>query len=1531
MTEEAIRLRRRIAQIRGEYVENGETKYRFSHMVYTRKMVRKNPPNIVLTNPTMLEYILLRAEDRSLTDRQKKSLRWVAIDETHSYNGAGAAEIAMLLRRVLIAFNVQANDIRFATSSATFGNGSDPDKEKEQLQEFISGITGVKKDQVAAIGGERIGQNEIPQNEDEEKWRLIFHKDFVYLNDLFSGSIEEQLQLFDEMCKRAEGTQMKAKVHYFHRVPNNGLFVRLDEHENGAFKIYDKNIVAEDEAIESPLLELSRCKQCGEYLALALITLSGEDLGKYETVEADESDIFDLGEGNQDNAEKKYAVIGLSDKPNRQGDNNLSLIYNDGKLDALPTGQSKPGSWHLVANTHCCCPYCNSTLTRGGKQDGDSDSSNEIDSAYLQKFRLSADFISRMMAPAILDQLEKNPSHESDNAVLHEGQQFLSFADSRQMAARATMKQNLEQERMWFYSIIYHALCKKKNDVKKNQDKIKALTDSLPSLISNVQELLNVTKQIETLESAAQEHLTWDEITQILINDKYCRIYAQYFVKRSGDSDELDENGNIPSDMLYKYVQSIMVMYLSRRPTTAASPETLGLFHACYPQLSIIKELPEAVNNFNDSIITEENRISIEDWRNFLQIFMDYTVRSNQSVFLKIPNNNLIDIFSCNRFATEKPRRRPAKMPVLEENHPSNSRVVLYLSTLIAKDKEIASTNDAYKQNYRLISGVIQAMWACLTDDGSQLLEHSQRLENDKFVRDRDDDNTGANRLNLFNLSFKLYDKVYLCGANTRGGDRLVVSLRPISNNFKKFSPYPSDSKALMLDEKYKEDWSSYPNFIGSGKESDFSFLKEWAEQNRKILWNNSLWGEDGVFSDRLFDIHMGPNLFIQAEHTAQVDKNVARQLQTDFKNYKINVLACSTTMEMGVNLGNLEVVMMTSVPPQPSNYKQRAGRSGRNNKIRSAAITLCSSDAIGLRTLLSPMENIISRPVNVPKVDLKSPQVVQRHVNSFLVRAFGVFSIGAEGGSISQRVINFFTPFQFISTGTKPRRLRIQDARGNSVEPPHLLGDLTNTPYERFKELCDGGLNVETRAELKNLLHDTIFENQMDRVVRQSSEDNNRCYSELSKKVQGIKYAYEHASDKPKYQHKLRLQFMEVLYTRLLEYWATSRFTPNANMPVNVISLNLNSSGKIDFFTPQTLSNPSYSLREAISQYAPGNRVVVDGVAYIVRGIEYTTVHEQINSFKQIYRNVRKTVIDEANTIDDKIPWMVNNKEGLELIQPIGFLPDINEDGGRVLDNNRFTRVSAQLIDTDEWNNTVTEPLLFSVRKNLHTGNAKILYYNEGVGYGYCMCTRCGRMVLEDTVADSLLDNLPSDFNSLRPSDPQKPKYHYAISGKEFKSRCSGSTSKEYLRRNVIIGDLIQTDYAEIRIRQSGEDRWMGMRNENNEKLLFTLGIVFCQSLVETLGKERGAVDFAIMPNAHICIFDTNPGGAGYANQLADYSIMKQIINNAKEILLNAKRRKSKDMLLDKFTLRYQKYVDIEGALAWIEDEQIVRELILK
>lgn len=197
---------------------------------------------------------------------------------------------------------------------------------------------------------------------------------------------------------------------------------------------------------------------------------------------------------------------------------------------------------------------------------------------------------------------------------------------------------------------------------------------------------------------------------------------------------------------------------------------------------------------------------------------------------------------------------------------------------------------------------------------------------------------------------------------------------------------------------------------------------------------------------------------------------------------------------------------------------------------------------------------------------------------------------------------------------------------------------------------------------------------------------------------------------------------------------------------------------------------------------------------------------------------------------------------------------------------------------------------------------------------------------MLEEDVADENDPlNFPDDFNNkIRfPKDSGEPcPYHFAISGKNARKFCKGSTDASVVKRNVIIGDMIQTDYSEIRIRHKGSKKWLYSRDQDMN-LLFTLGIVFSQTLVDILGKERGAVDFTIMPNGHICIFDTNPGGAGYANQLSNIQIMKDVIGASKQLLTDARNKDSKDMLLDKNTLRFLKYVDIDKALDWIREEE--------
>lgn len=1531
---DAERTRKRIELIRGWDADKQE--YKYKHMLYTREKVRKTPPNILLTNPTMLEYILLRGTDARLIDAEQKSLSWVVIDETHTYTGAGAAELAMLLRRVLLAFGVTAGSVRFATSSATFGNGSDPEEEERQLQAFISGITGVDTGQVKVIGGRRMGEEVMPVNADGAKWMTLFKQEYVALDALFpgEGSIGHKLALLDDMCRRvptdANGNPLlKVKVHYFFRVPNNGLYVRLTEHDGGSFKIYSLNNAAEDQK-ENPLLELCRCKHCGEYVALAQFNRApGDTFGEYKAVEREDSDLFDLVDDEDTEKDEVLAIIGLSKDRNARGDNNVAMCAEKGRLVAALGLATPKGQWHLVVNTKCKCPYCNSKLTKrkNSDEETDADAHESADSSYLMKFRTSPEFISRVMAPSVLDNLDRVATTDSDKIILHGGQQYISFADSRQLAAKATMNQNLEQERDWFYSTVFHELCRRKDkekDIKAEQGRLAA------ELAANPDNLMAIVGKMQALQSA-KTYLTWMEIADLLKKDKLCRVFCEQFVKRSGDSDEVDANGRIPNDVMEKYVHSIMVMYLSSRPASSAAPETLGLFCACYPQIEQI-ELPEAVKAFNDAIRNEKYKISKDDWHHLIQIFMDYTVRSNQSLFLKLSDKNPLDIFACERFATEKPRRRPALKPKLDAKTVSNSRVVRYICELLKLDSG-RGVAELYKENFTLINNLVEALWGDVTNESHNLVEPSMHWDREGggFVldpvskKDQELGYTQALRFNLKNLCFKLYEDVYLCNTNTDASVRHTVCLRPIENNFKGFAPYLRGNEVRVLDEKLHEQWTVYPYYKDSGKQVTAEEVRAWARENRKLLWDNRIWGEGGVFENRLTNIHALPNLFIQAEHTAQVDKDVSRTLQQDFKEHTINILACSTTMEMGVDLGSLEVVMQTSVPPLPANYKQRAGRSGRNNKVQSACITLCGSDAIGLRTLFNPIATIISRPVCVPKVDLLSPQVVQRHVNSFLVRSFGVFSGGDNGGKLTQAVFDYYTNYEGRKNGN---RMIIVDPETNDECTPNTKLETKGTMFELFNNKCLEALDGKVRNELEQLIHGTVFDNAVETVVAKALDENKRCYAELGTKLKDIKLVYGDAKN-DKFLTLLKMQYRDVLKNRLLNYWATSRFTPNANMPVNVLTLDLNCNAVAKGYANMNSANPSYGLREAISQYAPGNSIVVDGVVYVVRGIEFANMYEDSKTFKKIYHNSNKCVVDD-NSIDGKLKWQANDQYAIELVQPVGFVPDMNEDKSRIMANNKYTHVSAQLIGTTDWDENAKEPHLFSVRSNKDTGYAKILYYNEGVGFGYCMCAKCGRAVLETEAADPVdkLSNMPLDMNPRRSKKEGRPNYHFAINGKELFTHCCGSNDKTAIRRNVILGDLLQTDFAEIRFRHKNQKKWLN--NLSAEKnLIFTLGIVFTQALLDVLGKERGAVDFAIMPNGHLCIFDTNPGGAGYSNQMTDGPLMKKIIAASKAMLEEAKRKNSKDFLLNKFTLRYIDKVDIDAALAWICEEEESRGVL--
>jgi hypothetical protein len=316
--------------------------------------------------------------------------------------------------------------------------------------------------------------------------------------------------------------------------------------------------------------------------------------------------------------------------------------------------------------------------------------------------------------------------------------------------------------------------------------------------------------------------------------------------------------------------------------------------------------------------------------------------------------------------------------------------------------------------------------------------------------------------------------------------------------------------------------------------------------------------------------LSLNPVPMTAREHTAQLRSEEAAEVQQQFVRGQVNVLSCSTTFELGVDVGELQSVMLRNMPPTTANYVQRAGRAGRRTESAALVLTYAQRRSHDLSCYARPAA-MIAGEVRAPYVPLGNERIDRRHAHSIALAAFfrhcmdtsgerwgtaGEFFLGDR--SPASRVRAFLTPVP----GDVDRSLR------------HVL------PADVQREIgLDGGDWVQRLCELLELVR-------LQLVQDVSSFEERR------------RLAYERRRG---YEVQRCEKTIVTLTGRgLIGYLANRNVLPKYGFPVDTVELRTNYSGN----PAGNKLELSRDLSAAIYEYAPGSEVVAGGWLWCSGGV---------------------------------------------------------------------------------------------------------------------------------------------------------------------------------------------------------------------------------------------------------------------------------------------------------------------------------------
>ncbi|USF27649.1 ATP-dependent RNA helicase RhlB [Firmicutes bacterium ASF500] len=326
----------------------------------------------------------------------------------------------------------------------------------------------------------------------------------------------------------------------------------------------------------------------------------------------------------------------------------------------------------------------------------------------------------------------------------------------------------------------------------------------------------------------------------------------------------------------------------------------------------------------------------------------------------------------------------------------------------------------------------------------------------------------------------------------------------------------------------------------------------------------------------RLYSSDQADPLFIK-EHTAQLAKDQQTRYQEAFVHKKINALSCSTTFEMGVDVGSLETVYLRDVPPSPANYVQRAGRAGRARHSAAFVLTYSKLSSHDFTYYQDPAAMITGR-IKVPVFELENEKILNRHVFAVALSAFFARFPEVYGGD-DQTILLNEGGYETLKTYLegKPEDLRQLLLRSIPARMHQRLG-LEDWSWKQ--RLCGP-----------------------DGVLELAVQDFQGTVAEIEKTIAACKRAGE-LEEAGKWSRNLRnfrcAKDDKSGKKSLISFLVRNNVLPKYGFPVDTVELvpDVAAMGR------DKSLQLARDLQMAIAEYAPGAQVVADGKMYTSRYI---------------------------------------------------------------------------------------------------------------------------------------------------------------------------------------------------------------------------------------------------------------------------------------------------------------------------------------